>query len=110
AEEGPPQTRPEADRVVDLGRGRDSLGNHVQGLAPQRFLKSVGDVTHDLRTHFERMHADRSIELGRAIDGFCTRFLSAQYLYQRKQIDRVERMAVDDALRVFAVGMDTARQ
>ncbi len=109
AHEGPAEPRPVADRVVDLGDGRDLVVHEPERLAPERLEQPVGDEAVDLVPHDERMHPDRAVRLGRTGDGLRARQLAAAELDERQQVDGVERMADDEALGPVDAGLQLAR-
>ncbi len=93
----PAQAETEADRVVDLFRGRDAVLHQPQRLAPDRLEKPVGDMGVDLLAHDQRLHADR-VEYGlRALDGI----RCSDKLDQRQEIDRVEGVRDEDPVRIW---------
>jgi hypothetical protein len=65
----PAQSRAIDDRFIELAGGGDAVVDHVQNLAPQRLLQTIGQVAGNFAPHMQRMHADVGEELGRRIDG-----------------------------------------
>jgi hypothetical protein len=98
--EAPSQPGAEADGVVDLGHGRDAVVHQPERLAPQRLEETVGDEAVDLGREHERMHADRPVHVGGAVDRCARRRRPADHLDERQQVDRVERMADDKSFRM----------
>ena len=102
--------RPVRDGCVEfLGAGR-ALVDKVQGFAPKRFLQTVGQEAGDFRPHLQRLHAKFGVDFDSAIDVRCRGASAPEHLDQRQQIDRIERMADDDAFGVFAIGLERAGQ
>ena len=89
-----------ADRVVDLGHGRDAVVDQPERLAPQRLEQPVGDEAVDLRAHDAagacrpRGRSRRRARASRAPVA-----LAAAHLDERQQVDGVERMPDDEPLR-----------
>ena len=108
--EGPAHAGGIDDRIVDILGRADALVEDVQRLAPQGFLEAIADIAVDLLLEAQHMHADRfEIDAG-AIHGVVRGLLAGNGLDQRQQIDRVEGVADDHALRMLAFGLEARRQ
>ncbi len=75
----------------------------MQRLAPQRFLQAIADVAVDLLFQPQGEHADPAVEGIGAVHHFGAGFFAGDGFDQRQKIDRVERMADDHPLGVFAL-------
>jgi hypothetical protein len=71
-----------------------------QRLAPRRFQQAVADEGVDLLVDDDALHPDRGVDLPRALDEVLPRLLARHDLVDRQQVDRVERMRNQEALRM----------
>ena len=78
-----------------------------QRLAPQRLEQAVGDEAVDLLSHDERLHPDAAVDRGArsTVSGASP---AAAELDERQQVDRVERMADDEPLRMLHLRLRSA--
>ncbi len=70
------------DGLVQFPGGGNAIVDHVQNLAPHRFLQSIGQMARNLPTHVQRVHADIGKELARGLDGGRGRLLASDQLNQ----------------------------
>jgi hypothetical protein len=83
-----------SDRRVDILNRRDAPLHEVESLAPQRRLKTIGDMALDFAPDANRLLADRLVEGQRLLDGMFGCQAAADHLDQRYQLRRIERMTI----------------
>ena len=90
--------QPEAitNGIVNLLGRRHPVFDEPQRLAPNRLQKTVCDMGVNLLAYAQRMHADRSQNLGRPLDKCIIARGRGHHLHQGQQIHRVEGMGHHD--------------
>ena len=96
------------DGFVELARGGHPVVHQMQDFAPQRFLQAIGQVPRHLASHVQGMHPDEGKEFGGHIDGALHGFIPANQLDQGQQIDRIEGMGHQEALRRNHIALQIA--
>jgi hypothetical protein len=91
-----------SNRRVDILNRRDAPLHEVESLAPQRRLKTIGDMALDFAPDANRLLADRAVEGQRLLDGMFGCQAAADHLDQRYQMRRIERMS-----QYYPFGMDS---
>ncbi len=93
-EQRPTEAGAVSDRRVDILNRRDAPLHEVESLAPQRRLKTIGDMALDFAPDANRLLADRLVEGQRLLDGMFGCQAAADHLDQRYQMRRIERMTI----------------
>src|ERR1700730_1205573 len=96
--DAPTQSRPPAQRRIDIGDADDTFRHEVINLARQGRLEAVGDMAWDLLVEANRPFPNRRIEFGGAFDRI---FRGRRATADREEWDqwrRIEWMTDDAAL------------
>ena len=104
----PAQAGAVGDGRVDVADAGYPLVNEVKGLAPQRGLQAVGDVTSDLAPYMNGALAQRRVEIHGTLDAVWRGGIATTHFHQRDQVRRIERMTQNHALRRLAAYLHAA--
>ena len=92
--------------VVQVACGSHAVVDQMEDLPPHRLLEPVGQVTRYFSTDDEGIHVQKVVHLFGPLDRFVRGEVATDDLAQREQVDRVERVADDDSLRMPTVRCD----
>ncbi len=106
----PAQARSVHDGVIQFARRGHAFVNHVQDLAPDRLLQSIGEMAGHFAAYAQRVHADVGHESAGGVQGGRGGLFAADQLHQRQQVHRIEWMCDQEALRRMHVTLQVRGQ
>jgi hypothetical protein len=101
-EQRPPQTRTRRDGDVEIGHRHHAVFDQPVGLAPQSRLQTVRHVPRQFGADVDRRLPDGAIHVHRPLDRGRIGLRPVDYIDERDEMRRVERMANQHALGMLS--------